>query len=79
MDHQPKKDVQLESCELSLIWNIIRTAAWETAPQIALRNCSREVEGEGQYIYDFGKGGVHAIKHLPYLRLSARHQGLMSP
>ena len=50
MDHQPKKDAQLESCEFSFIWNIIRAAAWETAPQIALRNCSREVEGEGQYI-----------------------------
>ena len=23
----------------------MRTVAWETAPQIALRNCSKEVEG----------------------------------
>ena len=41
----------------------MRTAAWETAPQIALRNCSRE-EGECQYRCDFGEGGVHAIKHI---------------
>ena len=78
MDHQPKKDVQLESCEFSFIWNIIRTVVWETAPQLALRNCSREVEGKVN-IYDFGEGGVHAVKHLPYKRLPASHQGLMSP
>ena len=29
----------------------MRTAAWETAPQTALKNCSKEV-GEGQYISD---------------------------
>ena len=50
MDHRPKKDVQLESCELGFIWDKMRTAAWETAPQTALRNCCREVEGEAQYI-----------------------------
>ena len=31
------------------------TIAWETARQIALRNCSEEVEGEGQYVCDFGE------------------------
>jgi len=31
------------------------TSPWETAPQIALRNCSKEVGG---------KVGVHAIKHI---------------
>ena len=36
-----KKDVQLESCELSFIWGKIRTGALEAAPQIALRDCSK--------------------------------------
>ena len=31
-----KKDIQLESCELSFIWGKMRTAAWEAASQIAL-------------------------------------------
>ena len=46
----------------------MRTAAQETAPQIALRNCFKETGGRGgQYICDFGKGGVHAIKHVYFL------------
>ena len=45
-----KKDVQLESCKLSFIWGKMRTAAQEAVPQIALRDCSKEVVGEGQYI-----------------------------
>ena len=41
----------------------MRTAAQETAPQIALRNCSKEAgEKEGQYMCDYGEGGVHAAK-----------------
>ena len=38
------------SFELSFIWDKMRTAAQETAPQIALRDCSKETVGEGQYI-----------------------------
>ena len=45
-----EKDAQFESCELSLIWGEMRTAAQETAFQIALRGCFREVVGEGQSI-----------------------------
>ena len=37
--------------------------ARETAFLRALRNCSKEV-WEGQDICDFGRGGVHAIKHI---------------
>ena len=40
-----KKGVQHESCELSFIWGKMRAAAWETAPQIALRGCSKEAVG----------------------------------
>ena len=35
-----KKNAQCESCELSFIWGKRKTTAWETAFQIALRNCS---------------------------------------
>ena len=41
----------------------MRTEVWETGSQIALRSCSKEV-GEGQYICDFGKRRVYAIKHI---------------
>ena len=33
-------------CELSFIWGNMRTVAQETASQIALRNCSKEVGGK---------------------------------
>ena len=45
-----KKDVQVESCELSFIWGKMRTAALEAASQIALRDCSKAAVGESQYI-----------------------------
>ena len=45
-----KKAVLLESCELSFIWGKMRTAVWETASQIALRDYSKASVGEGQYI-----------------------------
>ena len=38
-----KKKAQHESCELSFIWGKMRTIARETASQIELRNCSKEV------------------------------------
>ena len=39
-----KKNAQCESCELSFIWGKMWTIAWETVPQLAPRNCSKEVE-----------------------------------
>ena len=45
-----KKDVQLENCELSFIWGKMRTAAWEAASQIALRDCSKAAVG-GKSMY----------------------------
>ena len=41
-----EKNAQRESFELSFIWGKMRTAAWETAFQIALRNWSEEARGE---------------------------------
>ena len=34
--YQVKKDAQCESCDLSLIWGKMRTAAGEKAPQLVL-------------------------------------------
>ena len=39
------------SCQLSFIGGRMRTIAWETAPQIALRNCSKGVGGRSMYMY----------------------------
>ena len=50
--------------ELGFIWGKMRTIAWDIASQIALRNCSKEVGAESQYICDFGEGEVHVIKHI---------------
>ena len=49
----------------------MRGLAWETAPLIALRNCSKEA-GEGQYICDFSIARVYAIKHIFSQKFSAR-------
>ena len=51
-----KKDVQCENWELSFIWNKIRTTDQETAPQITLINCHKEVVAEGQYPRFLWKG-----------------------
>ena len=40
------KEAQRESCELRFTWAKMKTAVWETAPQIVLRTCSKEVAGE---------------------------------
>ena len=45
-----KKNAQCESYELSFIWGKMRTLAWETAFQIALRNCYEEVGGRSAYM-----------------------------
>ena len=41
-----KKNVQCENCELSFFLDKMRTIAWESAFQIALRNYSKEVVGK---------------------------------
>ena len=62
IDMSTKKDAQLESCEVTLIWGKIRTAALETVLQVAQRDCSKEAVGEGQslgdlrYFGDLGEG-----------------------
>ena len=58
-----KKMTQCESCELNFIEGKMRSTAWETASQIALRNFSKEEERRSMYICDFGEGGVYVTKH----------------
>ena len=74
-----KTDAQLESCKLSFIWGKMRTAAQKAAPQIALRDCSKEVVGEGRYIQALVKGEFSANKRLLYKRFSPSHKDLMLP
>ena len=57
------------------MWGEMRTAAWETAPQVALRNCSKEAGGRSVYMR-FWCGGVHAITHIFFLKVSS---ALMKP
>ena len=58
----------------------MRTAAQDTAPQIALRDCSKEAVREGQSIDKIlVKGEFSAIQHSFYKRFSASHEELMSP
>ena len=42
--------MRVASC---FIWAKMRVATGETAPQIAVRNCSKEAGGKGQYICEF--------------------------
>ena len=51
-----KTIAQHESCQLSFIWGKMRTAAQETAPPIALRDCSKEVEGKDSIYVILVKG-----------------------
>ena len=43
-----KKMHEVKSPKLSFIWGKMRTVAQETAPQTALRNCSKEAECKGR-------------------------------
>ena len=58
------KSVQGESCESSYNWGKMRTIAWETAFQIALRNCSKELRGKISILGDFAERGICTSKHV---------------
>ena len=71
MEHlSTKENAHRESCQLSFMWDSMRIVPWETAPQLALRNCSKEA-GERESVCDFGKGGLHAIKYIVLWKISA--------
>ena len=61
---QLKKNAQHESCKLSFIWGKMKTAAWETAPQIALRNCSKETGGRSVYMWFWWRGDTCNQAHI---------------
>ena len=63
-NHVDYKDAQSKSCELNFLWGKMRTAAWETAPQIALRECFKVAGGGGVNTKDFGETGVQCYQAL---------------
>ena len=66
-----KQNAQYESCELSFNWGKMRTVGQEIAPQIALRNCSKEAGMKKINIYViFGEKKIHAIKHIFFQKVS---------
>ena len=76
-------NVRVANC---FIGGKIRTAARETAPQIALRNCSKEAAGKDKIYLDFGYERVHAIKLIFFqevsasrMKLSTSHEEQLSP
>ena len=56
---------------------LLRTIAWETVPQITLRNCSKEVREEPRYIGVFAENKIkaHIIKHK---KITANHKSQAS-
>ena len=74
-----KKDVQLESCEVSFMWGNMRTVAQEAPSQIALRDRSKAAVGESQYIRFLVKGEFNTMKQSFYKRFFVSHENLMSP
>ena len=44
------KNAQRESCKLNFMWGQVRTIVQETAPQIALRNGSKEAGKVSTYV-----------------------------
>ena len=73
-----QKDAQCENCEWGFIWGKMRTAAWEIAPQVALRNCSKESVMEGQYIR-FWWTESSMQSSTPFTKFFASPEELMSP
>ena len=63
----------------------MRTAAWETAPQIALRNCSKEVGGKDSIYVILVKGEYMQLSiyfflqvFVSLMKFSASHKELSS-
>ena len=59
-----KKKAHHESCELSFIWGRTRTTAQETAFQIALRDCFKEVGRGSVYMWFWGKQSIFNQAHI---------------
>ena len=72
-----KKMHNLRGIELSFIWGKMRPAAQEAALQLVLRDCSKEVVGEGQHVRFWGKEEFRAINC--WLRASLVAQLVKNP
>ena len=59
-----KANAQHESCELGFIWGKMRTIARETALQIALGSCSKEVAGKVSVHVILGQVGTGNQAHI---------------
>ena len=59
----------------------MRTTAWETAPQIALRNCSKKAGQGGQHVHGFDEGAVCSQSRYFFFlqKVSATHEEQLSP
>ena len=57
----------------------MRTASWEAAPQIALRDYSKEPVGRRSKYEVLVKADYNTIMHSLNKRFSAGHEDLMSP
>lgn len=51
--------------------SLLRTVAWETAFQMALRNCSNEAMKEPGYTGDFAEGKKNVVAHQ---KITANHK-----
>lgn len=58
------KNTQCKSSNLNLFCFLLRTIAWETDTQIALRNCSEKVVGGEQNICDFCQKVLYNHPHI---------------
>ena len=62
------------------MWGKMRAVAPETASQVALRNCSREVGRKVSIHVIFGEGGIRVMKHFfLFQKVSATHEKQSSP
>ena len=71
-----KKDIQLESCELSFNWGKMRTAAREAASQVALLQGG---SGEKSIYKVLVTGEFNATKQSFYKSFFVSHDDLVSP
>ena len=78
-----KQDAQLESYEFKFYLGQMRTAAWETASQRALRDGSRAAVGEGQHVRFWWRGSstpwsTHFTKGFLFvMRIWGHHEGIL--
>ena len=56
LTEKTNKKHSLRVVELNFLWGNMMTATWETAPQVTLRNCSKDVGGKERIYVILVKG-----------------------